>query len=266
MLANVIPTWLASKERVKMVGTWCVWEQEQSIHILFGFPCSVCILFLILFPLLPFSFVCLYHLSSLSLCAHAHKIFISHAYSLFSVLIFLPSFFVNKLCWLQMFPIWQHLRLRFSSHTTEGVLAPSSCHPTVWDGAIPSQKQGMNLPSPPNLGSQSSLRSIEQKENRSWAMILGVVINSGVQGPHPCASLVSLKWLAEGEVNQGQCWDWEGPLCSVSLFICSQNPLKADVGHICFPPTWLDLAPTLTTTSKNIYRHCFWGLVLSPSL
>lgn len=36
-------------------------------------------------------------------------------YSLFSVLIFLPSSFVNELRQLQMFPIWQHLRPRLCS-------------------------------------------------------------------------------------------------------------------------------------------------------
>lgn len=69
--------------------------------------CFLCCLFCL--------FVCLCHLSSLSLCAQAHKIFISHVYSLFSVLIFLPSSFVNELHWLQMFPVWQHLRPRLSS-------------------------------------------------------------------------------------------------------------------------------------------------------
>lgn len=145
----------------------------MGTHILVGFPISPA-----LFPLLPFSCVCLYRLSSLSLCAHAHKIFISHVYFLFSVLIFLPSCIVNKLCWLQMFPIWLHLRLRFSSHATEGVLAPSSSYPEMCDGAILHRiAQGLDLPSQPNQGSQSSLRSEEQKRNRNWAVILGLVMN-----------------------------------------------------------------------------------------
>lgn len=117
-------------------GSGCEHEETWYPHLVWlsSFLCSGCILFFILFPLLPFSFVCLYHLSSSSLCAQAHKIFISHAYSLFSVLIFLPSFFVNKLRWLQMFPIWQHLRLRLSSHADGCVLAPSASRPAVRDG------------------------------------------------------------------------------------------------------------------------------------
>lgn len=127
----------------------------------------------------------------------------------------------------------------------------------VWWGC-PTQKQGLNLPSQPSLGSQSSLRSVEQKRNRNWAVISGVVMN----GLYCSGLFEGTGWRrgASGSV-----------LRSFVLCVPFQLLLKAlewwtDVGHICFPPAWLDLAPALTTTSRNILPPWLWGSALSALL
>lgn len=65
MLANVIPTWAGicfQREGENGGDLVCMGARVKYPHLVWlpDFPCSVCILFLILFPLLPFSFVCLY--------------------------------------------------------------------------------------------------------------------------------------------------------------------------------------------------------------
>lgn len=247
MLVVIIPT-CAGIYFPKEVGSWCVWVCVWRLGG--GAPITCLVPW---FPLLrvylifhsvsfaAFSCVCLCHLSSLSLCARTHKIFISRVYFLFSVLIFLLSWIVNKLCWLQMFPIWQHLRLRFSIHVT-GVLAPSSGHPEVC------QKQGLKLLSQPSLGSQS-WRSVEQKRNRNWAVILGVLMNGLC-----CSSLFEVTGWRRGGLGSVKV-PWA--LCPISAAAKSSW-----MGNRCWPrllPT--SLAWLGPYTDSNI-QECVTPLAL----
>lgn len=229
------------------------------------FPCSGCILLFILFPLLLFSCVCLCHLSSLSLCAHAHKIFISHVYFLFSVLIFLPSCIVNKLYWLQMFPIWQHLRLRFFSHTAVGVLAPSSSHAEVCDGAIPHRSRGWTCPPSQNLGSQPSLSSAEQKRNRNWAVILGVVMNGLC-----CSGLFGVTGWRRGGLGSVQRLTRSLVLCVPFQLLLKALEWWVDVGHVCFPrvlsPSYCRKLPVFSVSLFSRGESSFSGTVVWTSV
>lgn len=91
--------------------------RRYSIHIWFGLLISpahsvswfslcflCCLLCLFVYVIYQVYYYVLRHIKSLLV-----------VYSLFSVLIFLPSSFVNELRQLQMFPIWQHLRPRLCS-------------------------------------------------------------------------------------------------------------------------------------------------------
>ena len=139
-------------------------------------------------------------------------------------------------------------------------LRPPRCaewgHPLVEAGTEPA------LPAKPGFTVLLAIKRTEeeQKINRSWAAILGVVINRGV---HPWCffGLFEATGWRRGESGSMLRLRRSFVLCVPLHLLSKALEWWLDVGHVCFPPTWLELAATLTTTSENVFPHWFWGLV-----